>query len=579
VVAGTLLVTLTAFAWGRWRYDIVALGALAFLAALDIVPRERAFTGFGHPAVITVAAVLVVTRALDNSGLVDLLARTLVRAGGRPEGLVGSHASVVAFCSAFMNNVGALALLMPVAIRVAKRAGHSRSIVLMPLAFASLLGGLVTLIGTPPNIIVATARTPSFAMFDFAPVGAAVAVAGVIYLALIGWRLLPRRVPVDEDSTFDIGAYVTEVVVPEGAAAAGKRIVELEAASGGAVSILALLRDGRRIPVISGYEVLVPRDVLVLEAVADDLRTLLSDSGLETVAEHERAPDVEIEGVALVEVVVQGGGLLAGRSALSLRLRERYGVNLIAIARQGGRVRRRLNEVRLQAGDVLLLQTAAESSAATCRMLGCLPLAERGLRLGARPRVLVAVVIIGVALLAAAGLRLVPIELAIVLAALTMGLAGLVSLRESYEAIDWPVLVLLGAMLPVGAALESTGAAARGAGWLATLTGGLPAIFVVGLVLFLAMMLSDIVNNAAAAVLLIPIALSTADTLAIPPDALLMAVAVGASCAFLTPIGHQSNILVMGPGGYHFRDYWRVGLALEAVVLVVATPLIMLVWG
>jgi di/tricarboxylate transporter len=578
VVGLTLLAALVGFAWGRWRYDIVALAALAFLAALDIVPRAEAFSGFGHPAVITVAAVLVLTRGLENSGLVDLVARHLVRASGRPEGLVASHAGVAAATSGFMNNVGALALLMPVAIRVAKRAGHSRAIVLMPLAFASLLGGLVTLIGTPPNIIVASAREPSFAMFDFAPVGGAVAVAGVIYLALIGWRLIPRREdPGDEG--FSISGYLTELIVKDDAAVAGKRIAEVEEAAGGSMSVLALVRGGRRQPVPSGLEVLAPQDVLIVEAEAEALGTLLADTGLETVAEHEQDPDILADGVGLLEVVVQEGGLLAGRSAYSLRLRDRFRVNLIAIARQGGTIHRRLNNVQLRAGDVLLLQTPLESASSTFAILGCLPLAERGLRLGARPRVLVAVVIVGAALIAAAGLRLVPIELAIVLAALTMGLAGLVSLREAYEAIDWPVLILLGAMLPVGAALETTGAAARVAGWIASAAGDLPTVLVVALVLFAAMMLSDIVNNAAAAVLLIPVSLGLAETLAVAPDALLMAVAVGASCAFLTPIGHQSNILVMGPGGYQFRDYWRVGLPLEVVVMLVAAPLITRVWA
>ncbi len=591
LVAATLVVVLAAFVSGRVRYDMVALGAVAFLAVLEIVPRGEAFAGFGHPAVITVAAVLVVSRGLENSGLVDLIARFLGRFGRRPETLVASHATVVAGASGFMNNVGALALLMPVAIRVARRAEHPRAIVLMPLAFASLLGGMITMIGTPPNIIIASARSDEFAgfsMFDFVPVGLAVAGAGILYLALVGWRFIPRR---DEDyeAAFAIEGYLTEVEVPEGSSSAGKRIMELEE-SNGALRVVALIRGQRRVPVPSGFQVVSPGDVLVVEADADTVAEFVADAGLAVVSEREAADEEEIaraEGrellasdeFELVEVVVRPGGLLGGRSASGLRLRERFRVNLIAIARSGGAVRLRLQDVEIRPGDVLLLQVPREEAAATLALLGCLPLAERGIRFRGQSRVLLAVVIFGGALLAAAVLNLLPIQLAVTLAALGMGAVGLVTLREAYEAIDWPVLVLLGAMLPVGGALESTGAAARVSDLLVVGAEGAPLILVVALVLFVSMMLSDVVNNAAAAVLLIPIALSMAAGLNQPPPALLMAVAVGASSAFLTPIGHQSNVLVMGPGGYRFGDYWRVGLPLEAVIVAVAAPMIVLVWG
>ena len=596
------MLVLIGFVHGRFRYDMVALAALVFLAALEIVPRGEAFEGFGHPAVITVAAILVVSRGLENSGVVDLISRQLTRFAQRPETLVGSQTTVVAAASGFMNNVGALALMMPVAIRVARRAGHARAIVLMPLAFASLLGGMVTVIGTPPNIIVATSREEPFAMFDFAPVGIAVAVAGILFLTLVGWRLIPRRDD-DDEATFAIEGYLTEVVVPPDAKVVGMRIREIEEASGGSASVVAVVRGERRLPAPSGFEVVAPNDVLVLEADVDELGELLTETGLQTVPDREAEKQEEEDALAeasgisrpvtvgsreellgsdeveLMEVVVRPGGMLSGRSASGLRLRDRFGVNLIAIARQGGAIRGRLNEVRIERGDVLLLQAPREVSGATLTMLGCLPLAERGLRFRAQPRVLAGIAIFGGALLASAVLNQIPIQFAVVAAALAMGVTGLVTLREAYESIDWPILVLLGAMLPVGASLESTGAAARIADWIVLVAEGLPLVVVIALMLVTAMMLSDIVNNAAAAVLLIPIALSIASGLGVSEDALLMAVAIGASSAFLTPIGHQSNVLVMGPGGYQFGDYWKVGLPLEVVIVLVASPMLALVWG
>lgn len=586
-MAATLVVVLIAFVSNRIRYDIVALGALAFLAVIEIVPRDEAFSGFGHPAVITVAAVLVISRALENSGLVDLIARRLQRVSGRPETMVASHATVTAAFSGYMNNVGALALVMPVAIRVARRAGHPRSIILMPISFASLLGGMTTMIGTPPNVIIATAA--GFSMFDFTSVGLPIAVAGILYLTLIGWRLIPRRTE-GYEAAFAVEEYLTEVLIPADSPAAGAQVRELETSAGSAIRVVALLRGERRILVPSGFEVVAPGDVLLVEADADTVAEFVGDQSLEIVPAREAEQEDEIaraEGrhllssdeVELVEAVVRPNSMLAGRSPATLRLRARFAVNVLAVARQGGAIRSRLQDAVLRGGDVLLLQVPREAASNTLSMLGCLPLAERGIRFRAQPRILLAIAIFGSAILAAAIFSLVPIEIAVTVAALGLGAVGLVTLREAYEAIDWPVLILLGAMLPVGGALETTGAAAQAAEALSSVAGGLPPWAVIALVLAVTMTLSDVVNNAAAAVLLIPIAYGISEQLGVSSDALLMAVAVGASSAFLTPIGHQSNVLVMGPGGYQFGDYWRVGLLLEVVIVVVATPAILATWG
>ena len=617
-----LIAVVVAFMWGRVRYDMVAVCALMVLAAVEIVPRGQAFAGFGHPAVVTVAAMLAISRGLDNSGVVDQIARRLARFSGNPSTLVASHTTVVAAASGFMNNVGALALLMPVAMRVSRRAGHRAAVVLMPLSFASLLGGMVTLIGTPPNIVVASARPGGgFAMFDYAPVGVMLAVVGVAYLSLVGWRLIPIRGEGADDVAFQIEGYLTEVVVGPESSAIGMRIHEIEGFGGGSSRVLAILRRGRRLPAPSPYEFIEAGDVLVVEAEADDLNEFVSSAGLELLSAREAAEEEErraqavteqAEGagaelvvgvttpgaesaattedgtdergmldsadVALVEAVVRPGSLLSGRSAAGLRLRERYRVNLLAVARQGGTTHVRLDQLRLRPGDVLLLQAPVVGLDTSLSTLGALRLAERGLRFNAQPRVFAAIAIAGLALVSTA-FSVVPVEIAAMLAALAMGAAGLVTLRDTYESIDWPVLILLGAMLPVGGALETTGAAALLTEGLVLVSEGLPLIVVTGLLLILAMMLSDVINNVATVVLLIPIGVSLAAGLDASVDAFLMAIAVGGSAAFLTPIGHQSNVLVMGPGGYRFSDYWRVGLLLEVIIVVVASPMIVLVWG
>ncbi len=419
-----------------------------------------------------------------------------------------------------------------------------------------------------------------FAIFDFTPVGAAVMVAGVTFLALIGWRLIPRRPERDEgEGLFDIKQYLTEVRVPEESSMVGERLAELERRAEATLAVVALIRGGRRLRAPSTFERLRVDDVLILEADTDTIEVLVQELGLEPAGSGDLGEmELDSEDVMLVEAVVMAGAPIERRSAFDLRLRMRYGVNLLAVARQGGRLQQRLARVRLRAGDVLLLQGPAEEMADTLAAIGCLPLAERGLDLSQRRGMMAAVLIFGGALLAAAGLRIMPIEIAILLAVLAMGTAGLMSLRQAYEAIDWPILVLLGAMIPVGASLESTGAAAQLADWLVQAGGSLPPWAMLAVILVVAMLLSDVVNNAAAAVLLAPIAISTANGLEVSSDPFLMAVAIGASSAFLTPIGHQSNILVMGPGGYRFSDYWRVGLPLEVIVVLVAVPMLLLVW-
>lgn len=577
-----LLAALVLFISERWRYDIVALLALLTVTLTGIVPADQAFYGFGHTAVVTVAAVLVVGRALQNSGLVDIMASYALRVGDRPSAQVFALSGLVAILSAFINNVGALALLLPVAIRMARGGGHPPSLLLMPLAFGSLLGGMTTLIGTPPNIIIASFRGQTgqapFGMFDFSFVGIGVALAGVVYLALIGWRLTPSRTgQLSREELFRIDDYLSEVRVPEESKWSGKFLRDLEETGEEEVSILGLIRGERRVLAPAIFETLQSGDVLIVEGDSQALKALRDKTQFELVGDKQpEGKALGSEEVAVVEAIVRPGSPLEGNTVWTVQLRWRYGVNLLGVARAGARLQQRLKEIHFQPGDVLLLQGPSATLQETLSMLGCLPLAERGLHFGPR-RLLLAVAIFALAIFALAiGALVAPV--ALVGAAVLMVLCRLISLRDAYDSIDWPVIVLLGAMLPVGAAMESTGAAELLARGLLMASGQLPAVATLAIVLIGVMFLSDVVNNAAAAVLIAPVAISVARGLNAAPEPFLMAVAVGASCAFLTPIGHQSNTLVMGPGGYKFGDYWRVGLPLELIIAAVSIPLILYFW-
>ena len=585
IVFTVLGATLVLFVWGRIRYDLVAMLALLALLASGVLPIEQAFVGFSHPAVITVAAVLVISRALQNAGLIDLVVRVLGPMKGRPTAQLVTQTVIVAVLSAFMNNVGALALMLPVALRQAYRDGYSPAIALMPLAFGSILGGLVTLIGTPPNLIVSAYRArelgEGYAMFAFAPVGGVVALVGVAFVTLVGWRLLPkdRRGAPEGEGIFDVSEYITEFRVPAESKLVGKRLSDVEALpEDEEILVLGVVRDETRHLAPRSSEVIHGNDVLVIEARTGTIKTLLDVSDLELEeAKGIGREDLGNDEVAVQEVIVPPRSSLDGKTPTSLRLRSTYGLNLLAVARHGRRMERRLADVRFQTGDVLLLQGPRERLGDALREFGLLPLAERDVSV-ARPRRLVLSTSMLLAAVVAVMSGLAPAHLAFTAAAVLLTLLGVLQRDEPYRAIDWPVIVLLAAMIPVGAALELTGGTALMADWVLALTGGLGPVWVLVALLVVTMLLSDVVNNNATAVLMAPLAIDLAQRLEVSLDPLLMAVAIGASCAFLTPIGHQSNTLVLRPGGYRFGDYWRLGLPLEVLIILVSVPLILVVW-
>ena len=573
------------FTWGRWRYDVVSFAALMVCILVGLVPSEVAFNGFSHPAVITVAAVLIISRGLANSGAIDRIAHIVVPPVKNLAMQIGIMSGFAAVLSAVMNNVAALALLMPATVESAKKSSRSPALLLMPLSFGSILGGLITLIGTPPNIVIGNYRNDAlgapFSMFDFAPVGLAVAVVGVAYLALVGWRLLPkeRQAQSAPEDLFDIDDYVAEVLVLIGSKTAGKRMSELEdVAQSADLRIAGIIRNHKRILRTTQATIIQEKDIILLEAGPKELDVFVHKLGLEIKGDFDKDRGIfASDEVVLVEAVVSADSRIVGREIGDLRLKSRYGLNLLGVSRQGKTIRKRLHKIIFQSGDVLLLQADSDSVADTLLRLKILPLAERGFQMGKRSQALIAAgLLAGAVALAASGI--VGLTVALALAALGMVLSSIVPLRDLYDSIDWPVIVLVAAMIPIGGALETTGATVLITNGILGLSSGYSPIVVLALLFIVTMTLSDLMNNVATAVMMAPIGIGLAQALGANPDSFLMAVAVSSSCAFLTPIGHKNNALVMGPGGYQFGDYWRVGLPLEILIVIVALPMILWVW-
>ena len=580
-----LAITLVLFAWGKYRHDIVAMFCLVLGVVAGVVPTEQAFTGFGHAAVITVAAVLIISHALKNAGVVNVIASYLTPFTGNIYIHIASLTAVVTVASAFMNNVGALALMLPVAIATANQANRSPALVLMPLAFGSILGGMTTLIGTPPNIIIASYRAEinggvGFSMFDFSAVGLVVATVGLAFITLIGWRLIPsdRSSKDGSKALFEISHYLTEIEIGEESPLTNELITDIEVFNNDQVDVVAMAqKNGFARPIPGGYR-LLPGDILLVQGDPSHLQTLVEENGLTLLTSTsgnfvQPQSDKEI----MLEGVIGQSSPLVDRSIEYIRVHAQRTLALVGIARNGEAITTRLKRQRFKAGDVLLLFGDADTIDQRFHDLGLWPLAKRPLSLNRERKVIPALMVFaGAIALGVAGVVTLPI--AFLMAIGIFILMNVISVREIYDEVDWPVIVLLGAMIPVGRALESTGTTDWMANAILNITAGLPAAALLALILIVTMFLSDIINNAATALVMAPIGVSIAGSLGVSSDAFLMAVAVGASCAFLTPIGHQSNTLVMGPGGYQFGDYWRMGLPLEILIIALAVPMLLIVW-
>jgi di/tricarboxylate transporter len=579
VIAGMLIL----FMWGRWRYDIVALLALLASVACGVVPANRAFHGFSNPLLPLIASALVVSAAIGKSGVIDMLVRPMMPLLRGTSVQVFALTAAVAFLSALVKNVGALAIFLPVAMQVARRNGRSPSELLMPLSFGSLLGGMMTLIGTSPNLIASSLREQllgrPFSMFDFLPVGLGLTLVGIAFVS-VGWRLIPRgrKGQGTPETLFRVEDYVAEVRVPPNSPYVGRTVAELEALAQGDMAVTAIIREGFRRYVPSGNWTLFADDVLALECDPQVLDRVATEARLELVgSQGVSAEALRSANMVTLEAVITNGSPMIGLTPIDLHLRERYGINLLAVSQRGRPMSVRLRRVRFQVGDVVVLQGNADSMPDTLAILGCLPLAERRLALG-QPRNLVLPVLLLGGAVALAATDTVPVALAFTGAALLVALLRLLTLNEIYASIEWPILILLGSLIPVGEAIHDNGGTALIAAWLSHVAAVVPSWGVLAALIVITMLVTPILHHAAAVIVMGPIAVSLAARLGFHADPFLMAVAVGASCDFLTPIGHQCNTLVMGPGGYRFTDYWRLGLPLSCLVVVVGVPLIAFFW-
>jgi di/tricarboxylate transporter len=619
-----IILTFSLFIWGKWRYDIVSLIALFILAILDTIlggsnsnlvkDVSQIFSGFGHPAVITVAAVLIISKALQNSGVVDLIAQKIKPFTTNKILHISSLSGVIAILSAFMNNVGALALMLPVTLKTAWAQKRSPSLLLMPIAFASILGGMITMIGTPPNIIISTFRFKemlniktqalldptslaakyfidrninpldyeplTFGLFDFSPVGGSIALVGVIFVAFIGWRLIPKsnQKKPESQSLFKIDDYVTEIIISEDSPFIGKTIRLAEDLTSDRLNFIRYINNKGITLLINENETIKEGDQYLVQSDPNDLSDIIDQYKINLAKEIRfRMQSLIKEEPTFVEAVITPDSRLLGRGRSYLRRRTSNQITLIAVARQNKPILKRLGKIEFQVGDVILVQGNEDNLSNCIQTLDLLPLAERELDIGEHSRVPVALFIFSLAIISNI-MGILPTTIAFIGAILCYIFTGILRVRDLYKTIDWPIIILLGAMIPVSEALQTTGVTSIISEAIIGVTSALPTWSILSIIMIITMSLSDIINNAATALIMAPISTGIALSMGLSIDPFLMSVAVGASCAFLTPIGHQCNALILGPGGYKFSDYWRMGLPLEILIVVISTPIILKCW-
>ncbi len=573
---------LVAFMSERVRFDLVAGVALVVAVVLGVVPGAKAFQGFANPVIIVIASVLVLSRAIASSNVLDVWIGSLLSRVKSPSLQIGLLTASVAYLSAFVKNIGTLGIVMPLAIQTARRSGQPRSMYLMPLAFGSLVGGTITKIGTSPNLLISTVRQelgqPAFGLFDFVPVGLPLTTLAIVFLAF-GWRLLPHREGTKSaDEAFSLESYSTELRVPAGAPTPELTVKAFEELGEGDMSVAAIVREGGRRYVPAEDWPLLAGDVLVVLGDPTVIDKVVARSGFEVAGSKDLEKSThKTDEMEVLEVIVTADSMLVGATPASLNLRHRFGINLFAVRKASRASVTQLRSHRFAAGDVVLLQGWGKTLETTVGELGVLPLADRQLTLGRKANGLVPIALL-VAALVLVGLRWVEVEVAFFGAAVMTVLLRQINVKEAYAAIEWPVIVMLGCLIPVGEGLKETGATALIANGLTHVATHMPAYAAVGLVMLTSMLLTPLLHHAAAVLVLGPVAAAVATNMGYKADPFLMAVALGCACDFLTPIGHQNNTLVMGPGGYRFGDYWRLGLPLTIMVLAVGTPLILRTW-
>lgn len=585
LIIGLILIL---FIDGRIRYDFISLAGLVLLSVTGVITPEKTFAGFSHPAIITVGAVLVISSGLVKTGVIDKIVSALNKNSKSSAIIITKLMVITALLSGFMNNIGALALILPVAIKVSREHKFSPSRILMPLAFSALLGGMTTEIGTPPNLIISSYRQSyglePFGFFDFAPVGLTVTIFGIGLMVLFGNKLIPKRKTIGVDKLFNIEDYLSEVQITETSKLSGRPLLDIFNVYKLEFDVLSIIRNDLKIIAPKSTEVLVPGDILIIKAMSQDLADLLDKTGVILRGTSKKIPVEESminsRDTALVEVVLREDSPIIGRTALETKLRNRYSINLVAMSRRGVYTVDRLKSIRFEPGDILLIQAPTAILKDVYSKIGCLPLAERGVdiypdRSNWKMYFTMGIFAISVAITT---MGILPVQISFTLAATLLVLFKILTPREFYDAIEWPSIIMLGSLIPLGGALQSSGGADTIANVLLQASSVLTPTLMIGLLMILTIILANLISTSATAVLMGPIALSLALTTGNSPDPYLMSVSVAASAAFMTPIGHQTNMLVMGPGGYKFTDYWHLGLPLTILLVIVGAPLILFVW-
>ena len=581
IVYFTLIFLLIMFLWDRIRYDFIALLGLFIISITGVIPINSAFLGFSNPAVVTVVATMIISRGMQQSGLLDLIIRKLNWFGKKPISLIFPLSIFTTIASAFMNNVS---VIMPISIKLAKKRNQSPSLILMPLAYATLLGGMLTLVGSSPNIIVSSVRKESFGssfqLFDFFKVSIILVGTGIIYISFIGWRFLPKiKSSIKLEETTKIEDYCTELLIHKESKIIGKTLKELSESQKYQVDVVGIIRENKYLHHISLNESINLYDIVMVEADSEDLKSFIEDNNLMLMTEDIPITDeLNDKNLSMVEMVVMKDSPLIGKRAIDLNLREKYDIALLAKTSNKNQSTKRIYQQKISAGDVLLIQGNTIRLPEQLLTLGCMALTETGNMLSDNRKIITYALLFGLAI-ALVSLRLLPVHIAFPLVALLMVLFDIIPHRDVYKAVDWSVIVMIGSLIPLGRAMTSSGAADQISRLLMSITSFSAPWFIVGLLLFLTMLITNLLHNATAAIILAPIALELAKGQSLSPDLYLMTVAVGACSAFLTPIGHQANTLVMGPGGYKYSDYWKVGLGLMLINLFIGVPLLLHYWG
>jgi len=575
--------TLALFIWGRIRYDLIAFMALIAGTIVGVIPTHDVFSGFGHPAVVIIALVLIISRGLIRSGAVELISSNLSNFTSGVKTHIAVMGTISAGLSSIVNNVAALAILMPADTQLNQKAKRKPSTTLMALAFTSILGGMVTMIGTASNVVIATYREDAlgspYSMFDFTPVGLIVATSGVLFIAVFGWRLMPRIKESDlKDDNEEIRQYVSNVLVTEESPIVSKYLSHLDDVCEGVdVSILGIIRNDERLEgegFIRNF-IIHAKDLLILEGSVQGIDEFMKETKTHYISDSDS--DFEFKHTSLIEAVVPPFSRSVGRSATQLSLLRFRQISLLGISRAGRSIIHHVRNTKIQPGDVLLLHGNSSHLESAVKWMECLTLERRDLQIPHRKKASLAISSFLIAIIASS-LGYIDLTIALSLVVIFYILANVIPKIDIYRSIHWPVIVLLGSMIPIGQALQSSGGAETISNILINISYGATPVTILTSVLIITMLLSAVLNNVATVLVAAPISVEIAKTLTVNADTFLMAVAIGASCAFLTPIGHQNNTLVMGPGGYRFSDYWKLGLPLEILITVVSIPTLLYFW-